>query len=288
MEQIIEIRNLTKSYNGHPVLRDISFSVRKGEMFALLGANGAGKTTTLECIEGLRKADSGEIIIRGSIGVQLQSTSLPPEIKADEAVQLFSKWGGGTLDQAYLERLGMQEFAHKMYKALSTGQKRRLHLIICLLSNPDILFLDEPTAGLDVEGRVSLHTEIRRLKELGKTIILASHDMAEVEALCDHIAILKGGQVVFDGNSSALTQAAADSARIRIRFSADLPQQEFRSVIYRGAEQGELIFEARDIAAALIELSESAKRHGIAVRDVKVEHASLEERFIDILQEGNI
>ena len=155
MDEAIKIKNLKKSYGTHVVLNGLDFCVQQGEIFALLGVNGAGKTTSLECIEGLRKYDSGTIAITGKVGIQLQSSSLPGHIKPLEAVKLFAKWNKASLDRAMRDVLGIHDFARKQYYQLSTGQKRRLHLALALTRNPDILFLDEPTAGLDVEGRLS-------------------------------------------------------------------------------------------------------------------------------------
>ena len=177
MREAIKISKLTKSYGTHVVLNGLEFCVQRGEIFALLGVNGAGKTTSLECIEGLRKYDSGSITINGIMGIQLQSASLPEHMKPLESVRLFAKWNKTPLDKETLDALGINEFAKKQYYQLSTGQKRRLHLALALTRNPDILFLDEPTAGLDVEGRLSLHEQIRQLKAIGKTIILSSHDI---------------------------------------------------------------------------------------------------------------
>ena len=191
MRYAIEVKELKKNYGSHTVLKGINFNVIKGESFALLGINGAGKTTTLECIEGLKKYDSGNIIVNGKMGIQLQSASLPEHIRAMEAVWLFAKWNKVKINDSMLTSLGIAEFGKKQYLELSTGQKRRLHLALALIPDPEIIFLDEPTAGLDVEGRILLHEEIRKLKEQGKTIIMSSHDMAEVESLCDRIAILK-------------------------------------------------------------------------------------------------
>ncbi len=205
MNSAIQVHELKKSYGENQVLKGLNFQIEKGEIFALLGINGAGKTTTLECIENLRKYDSGSITVNGKMGIQLQSSSLPAHIKAMEAVKLFSKWRGATIDSAMLNSLGIKEIEKKEYNKMSTGQKRRLHLALALIGNPDIVFLDEPTAGLDVEGRIAIHEQIRNLKAQGKTIILASHDMAEVESLCDRLAILKSGNIVFYGSPSELT-----------------------------------------------------------------------------------
>lgn len=153
----ISVENLQKSYKGRAVLKGVSFCVERGEIFALLGVNGAGKTTALECIEGLRKYDGGKIRVCGRTGIQLQSSSLPAHIRAVEAVRLFAARNGRRADERMLSALGVDGFAKKQYGGLSEGQKRRLHLALALVRDPDVLFLDEPTAGLDVEGRASLH-----------------------------------------------------------------------------------------------------------------------------------
>ena len=173
MDIALQINNLGKAYGKHQVLENISFTVVKGEIFALLGTNGAGKTTTLECLEGIRRYDTGKILINGKLGVQLQSSSLPADITAKEAIMLFAKWQDLEVTDDYFIYLGIKAFLKKQYHQLSTGQKRRLHLAIALLGHPDIIVLDEPTAGLDVEGRNSIHQEIKRLKTQGKTILLA-------------------------------------------------------------------------------------------------------------------
>ena len=144
MNDAIEVKNLQKSYGNHVVLAGLNFSVRHGEIFALLGTNGAGKTTTLECIEGLRKYDSGSITVNGKMGIQLQSASLPEHIRAMEAIRLFAGWNKVTVDPAMLNRLGINDISQKQYYQMSTGQKRRLHLALAMIRNPDIIFLDEP------------------------------------------------------------------------------------------------------------------------------------------------
>ena len=174
MTDALQVKGLRKSYGKKEVLKGIDLCVRKGNIFALLGVNGAGKTTTLECIEGLRKYDGGSIAINGRMGIQLQSASLPAHIKGMEAVHLFAKWNKAAVDSSMLAALGVNDLASKQYREMSTGQKRRLHLALALISNPDIVFLDEPTAGLDIEGRISLHEYIRTLKAQGKTILLGA------------------------------------------------------------------------------------------------------------------
>ncbi|WP_310602440.1 ABC transporter ATP-binding protein [Anaerosporobacter sp.] len=269
MSYAIQVEGLEKSYNNHTVLNGLNFNVLKGEIFALLGVNGTGKTTTLECIEGLRGYDSGNIVVNGKMGIQLQSASLPEHIRAIEAVQLFAKWNKVKIDSGMLTALGIDAFVKKQYKELSTGQKRRLHLALSLICNPDIVFLDEPTAGLDVEGRISLHEEIRKLRENGKTIIMASHDMAEVESLCDRIAILKDGNIAFIGTAEELTEKIGRCCTIHIK-----------------TEQGVESFESNNINDTMLTQLKDYKRRGIAVLDIKIDRGTLEQHFINIAR-GN-
>lgn len=271
MSYAIQVSKLKKSYNSHTVLNGLSFNVMKGEIFALLGVNGTGKTTTLECIEGLRKYDSGNIVVNGKMGVQLQSASLPEHIKAMEAVRLFAKWNKVEIDRSMLASLGVIELAKKQYADMSTGQKRRLHLALALVSNPEIVFLDEPTAGLDVEGRVFLHQEICKLKERGKTIIMASHDMAEVESLCDRIAILKDGDIAFIGTADELTTKIGKHYTIHIK-----------------TEQTVESFESDNISDTMLTQLEEYKRKGITVLDIKIERGTLEQNFINISRGNSI
>lgn len=265
MDYAIEVNSLKKSYGNNLILKGLDFCVKKGEVFALLGVNGAGKTTTLECIEGLRKYDSGSININGNAGIQLQSGSLPDHIRPMEAIRLFALWSKTTADEAMLDALGIREMKKKQYTQLSTGQKRRLHLALALISRPDIVFLDEPTAGLDVEGRILLHEQIRRLKAEGKTIILASHDMAEVEALCDRIAILNNGHIVFLGTVQELSDTISKSFHIYIK-----------------TQQDEQNLQTDNIAKTLLAILEDYKNKGIEVLDVKIDRGTLEQHFIDI------
>jgi ABC-2 type transport system ATP-binding protein len=286
MGAAIKVENLVKKYGNNTVLHGITFSAMQGEIFALLGANGAGKTTTLECIEGIRSCNSGSINVNGKIGVQLQSSSLPGNITAIEAFKLFGKWNHVRNNLTLLERFGGSEFKNKQYRALSTGQKRRLHLAIALLHDPEIIFLDEPTAGLDVEGRVSLHDEIRKLKADGKTIIMASHDMAEVESLCDRIAILKEGRLAFLGTSNELTGSALGESKILIKAGNPIPVENLINSKPCGIEQNYYSFLTAEISDALLELLTMMKEMDNDVLDLKIERATLEQRFMEIAKEG--
>ena len=265
MNRAIQVRGLKKSYGSGIVLGGLDFEIEKGETFALLGVNGAGKTTALECIEGLRKCDSGTITVNGKMGIQLQSSSLPAHIKPMEAVKLFSKWNNAKIDFSMLNALGMKETTKKQYSQLSTGQKRRLHLVLALIGNPDIIFLDEPTAGLDVPSRVSLHEQIRKLKSQGKTIVLASHDMAEVENLCDRLAILNNGNIAFCGTAAELTERNGEKYFIHIQ-----------------TRQGNSTFKTDNIEDTLISLLNDLKQKEIHILDIKIDRGTLEQHFLEM------
>ncbi|MBD5132139.1 MAG: ABC transporter ATP-binding protein [Clostridiales bacterium] len=267
MDNVIEIKQLYKCYGANQVLNGIDLTVHKGEILGLLGVNGAGKTTTLECIEGLRSYDSGTITINGKIGIQLQSSTLQAHVRPMEAVKLFAKWTKTAPDNEMLNSLGIPELSKKKYADLSTGQKRRLHLALALIGDPDIIFLDEPTAGLDVEGRVSLHEQIRALRSHGKTIILASHDMAEVEYLCDRIAVLKDGCIAFIGTVDEFTANGGNRHIIRIK-TAD------------GQEE----YETENIAETLLKILTDYTKKGIVINSVQTDIISLERHFINVVR----
>ncbi|MBI9014784.1 MAG: ABC transporter ATP-binding protein [Clostridiales bacterium] len=288
MKKVIEISNLSKKYGDLVAIDDISFEVYQGEIFALLGANGAGKTTTLECIEGLRKYDNGQITTDGSIGVQLQSSSLPNNMTVNETFTLHSKWNKREVDILLFNRFGLDKLKSKKYGVMSTGEKRRLHLALALINNPDIIILDEPTAGLDVEGRVSLHDEIRKLKEEGKTIVIASHDMAEVESLCDRIAILKNGSFAFLGTAGELTNNYMKNIDIHIKVSKSMDHSSFVNCEYKCVYQEYLVFQTKKIDEALLELLGYLKESNNEVLDLIIERPSLEDKFIEIARGGNV
>lgn len=265
MGNVIKVNGLKKSYGNHIVLKGISFNIKGGEIFALLGANGAGKTTALECIQGLRKYDSGTIIINGKAGIQLQSSSLPAHIKSMEALQLFARWNKTNVPGYVIDTFGIKEIKNKQYAQLSTGQKRRLHLALALTGSPGIVFLDEPSAGLDAEGRVLLHRQIHKLKEKGKTIVLASHDMAEVEALCDRIAVLNNGNIVFCGTVQELACKTGGKYYIHIT-----------------TEKGIDTYETEDIGGTLFPVLASLNQQGTVISEIKAGKGTLEQNFIEI------
>ncbi len=295
MSFAVSVNQMTKRYGSFKAVDNISFQVNQGEIFGLLGPNGAGKTTALECIEGVKSFDNGTIKLFGEkagsqaihklIGVQLQSSSLPAYITALEAMTLFCKWQQVPVRRDLLETFGFKEPYKQQYNTLSTGQKRRLHLALALAHNPQLLILDEPTAGLDVEGRASLHNELRRLKSEGVTMMIASHDMAEVEALCDNIAILINGQISIIGTPMEITAAGDTHSKIIVKTSKDsllndLQLKHNRLVDISGQYA---ILLATDIMLALTEIMDKLKQANDSITDLRVERPSLEERFLQLV-----
>ncbi|HEX6258995.1 MAG TPA: ABC transporter ATP-binding protein [Candidatus Saccharimonadales bacterium] len=209
MKDILTVQNLRKSYSGNEVVKGISFSVKEGEIFGILGPNGAGKTTTLEMIEALRPIDGGTVIlddievakspkkIKEIIGIQLQSSSFYEKVTLAEQLKMFASFYGIKVDPlALLAEVELTEKAHSYVERLSGGQKQRFSIAAALVNTPRVLFLDEPTTGLDPQSRRHLWDLIRQIKKKGITVILTSHYMEEAQLLCDRLAIMDGGEII--------------------------------------------------------------------------------------------
>lgn len=206
---IIEVRNLVKRYGEHEAVKGISFEVMEGEIFGLLGPNGAGKSTTLEIMETLREKTSGEVFIDGLcldkqnaqikqvIGVQLQTSGFYPGLNLKELIRLFNGLYGEHVDpMELLRRVNLEDRAHTIYKDLSGGQKQRFAVATTLINNPRIIFLDEPSTGLDPQARRNLWDMIKGIRDLGTTVIITTHYMDEAEYLCDRVAIMDLGRII--------------------------------------------------------------------------------------------
>ena len=229
MKPAVQVNSLVKRYGSNTAVDNISFEIHKGEVFGLLGPNGAGKTTTLEIIEGLRLPTSGEVCVEGLspikdakelrkvLGVQLQISALPEAMRVDEAWELVCASHGIKPRYDLREKFGLVVHRKQQYGKLSTGQKRRLQLALAICGDPKVVILDEPTAGVDVEGRAQLHNAIRELGERGVTVVLATHDMAEAESLCDRIAIIIKGRLAALGSPEEVTAKGSYQTRITIR-----------------------------------------------------------------------
>ena len=209
MTAIVSVRDLQKHYGDIHAVRGISFEVLQGEIFGLLGPNGAGKTTTVEILEGLRKADGGQAIVDGidvskepakakeRVGVQLQQSAFPENFTAKETVELFALCYGVTVDaMALLKEVDLADKAGQRQEKLSGGQRQRLSIATALVNKPRVLFLDEPTTGLDPQARRNLWELVRGIRQSGTTVFLTTHYMDEAEVLCDRVAVMDHGQII--------------------------------------------------------------------------------------------
>lgn len=296
-QSIIDVQNFRKTYADFVAVDDISFAVQPGEIFGLLGPNGAGKTTTLECLEGLRQPDSGMLNVAGCdpqkearklrqvIGVQLQAAGMPEAMTPNEAMAFFCAYHHVAPRYDLLDRFGLLKKRKTQFHELSTGQQRRLALALAVAHEPQVIFLDEPTAGLDVASRTELHTVMRELKSKGTTIILATHDMAEAEQLSDRVAILLNGRLATVGTPLEITATGAGLTKVSVHTRDNLllnGANAFPAVEQVLQKENYAIFFSRDIAAtvpALITFVQAAQDELI---DLRVERPSLEERFLEL------
>ena len=222
---IIKVSNLTKTYDGVMAVDNISFGVNEGEIFGLLGPNGAGKTTTLEIIETLRKPTSGNVLLDGidvlkhpwevksRIGVQLQAAGFYPELSLVDLLKMFADLYQVEIKDPVevLKKFSLEEKKKSFWNQLSGGQKQRFSLATTLIHNPKIIFLDEPTTGLDPQARANLWDEIRKIHKEGRTIILTTHYIEEAEELCDEVAIMDKGKIIKSGTPGKLIDELLDS-----------------------------------------------------------------------------
>jgi ABC-2 type transport system ATP-binding protein len=232
---IIEVQNLLKSYGKTLAVDGISFSVQEGEIFGMVGPNGAGKTTTIECIEGLRKPDSGFVrvlgldpqadnhLLRTSTGMQLQQSNLPMHIKVWEALDLYASFYPDPVDwRILLKQLGLEEKRDTAFGKLSGGQKQRLFIALALLPDPQLIFLDELTTGLDPQARHIIWDLVREVHSHGKTVFLTTHFMEEAERLCDRVAIMDHGQIVALDTPNALVHNLSVEDRVSFTLPSKL------------------------------------------------------------------
>ncbi|HEY3412366.1 MAG TPA: ABC transporter ATP-binding protein [Armatimonadota bacterium] len=240
---VASVRDLRKRYKEVEAVRGLSFDLRRGEIFGLLGPNGAGKTTTIEIMEGLRAYDAGSVSVLGldpwrqtqdlkqRIGAALQDTMLPDKIKVGEALSLYAGFYDRRVDlSALMARFDLKAKRNATYETLSGGQKQRLALALTLVNDPDLVFLDEPTAGLDAQVRRDLHEIILQLRADGKTVLLTTHYIEEAERLCDRVAIIAQGELKAIGTPEELRSRASSLARIGVRIVPGVGEDVLRSL----------------------------------------------------------
>jgi ABC-2 type transport system ATP-binding protein len=299
MEIILEIRDLTKKYGDLVAVDNISFSIEKGEIFGLLGPNGAGKTTTVEMIEGLRKPDSGQIKICGIdavrepekikelIGAQLQSTAIYDQVSIKEVIDLFGSYYQSSVPtQELLELVSLTEKKDSYYRTLSGGQKQRVAMALALVNDPAVLFLDEPTTGLDPQARRNVWRIITDLRDRGKTIILTTHYMEEAEQLCKRVGIIdKGSIIALDKPAALIASTGLDST---IEFTSDDLRAEdvFRDLFNFGTsferDDNRFIISSKESSQILKKLTQAADENDIDIENISVRKATLEGVFLKL------
>ena len=294
----VVVRNLEKHYGGVMAATGVSFEIQEGEIFGLLGPNGAGKTTTLECVVGLREPDGGEIRIgdvdarrnprqvRQRFGAALQTTALPGRMTPREALELFgSFYSTRVAPETLLERFALADHADAAFDTLSGGYRQRLALALAFVNAPDLVFLDEPTAGLDTQTRHDLRARIAGMKADGHTVLITTHDLAEAQQLCDRVAILARGRVVATGaprelmarngsasNVSLWTSGPIDAAVLAQVSGVQDVESDGTHVRFRTADA------ARTLAGVLAVLRESS----IDINELHLQKATLEDVFLEL------
>ncbi|MFI6291140.1 ABC transporter ATP-binding protein [Nonomuraea sp. NPDC050790] len=296
MPPVIEVRNLHKRYGTNVAVDDVSLTVEEGEILGILGPNGAGKTTTVECVEGLRTPDRGEITVCGldprrdraeltrRLGVQLQAGQLPERLQVAEALELYSSFYPRPADwRALMHGLGLAGKARTRYGKLSGGQKQRLSIALALIGSPKVAILDELTTGLDPQARRDTWELIEGVRSRGVTIVLVTHFMEEAERLCDRVALIDAGRVVTVDTPSGLAARAGIGQRIQFRPSRPLDERLLAGLpeVSGVSRKGELVI-VSGTDNALNAVTAVLARNQIVAERLRVEQASLEDAFVKL------
>jgi len=303
MSTMISVKDLNKTYGETKAVNGISFQVEEGEIFGMVGPNGAGKTTAIECVEGLRKADSGKIRVldldpirqerqlRPQLGIQLQQAFLPDNIKVWEALDMYKSFYDRTVDwEDLLDELGLAEKRNTSFQKLSGGQKQRLFIALALLNDPKLVFLDELTTGLDPHARHTIWDLVRDVQRRGKTVFLTTHFMEEAENLCNRVAIMDRGKIVALDTPANLVRDLQISERVIFRVQGawspevledldgikKVESQGDKLVVYGSANGSQ--FSASIVTGVVNTLSEA----GVQFSDLRTEHPDLEDVFLTL------
>jgi ABC-2 type transport system ATP-binding protein len=300
MNSIVQVEGLRKVYGATVAIEDVSFEVREGEIFGMVGPNGAGKTTTIECLEGLRKPDQGMVrvlgvdpqregqLLRERTGMQLQQSNLPDRMKVWEALDLYSSFYPKTADwKELLAQLGLEEKRNAPFAKLSGGQKQRLFIALALLPDPQLVFLDELTTGLDPQARHVIWDLVRDVRSKGKTVLLTTHFMEEAERLCDRVAILDHGRIVALDTPAALIRGLGVEERVVFNLDGILPAG------FEKALSGETRLEVQGAQVTVhgkngrkvplvSEVVGLLSAQGVQFRNLRTEQPSLEDVFLNL------
>jgi ABC-2 type transport system ATP-binding protein len=294
----VVVQDLRKQYGGVAAVEGVSFDVEAGEIFGLIGPNGAGKTTTVECLLGLRRPDGGAVAICGidaiahphavkeKVGAALQSTALQDKITPREALALFGGFYARRADpQGLIERFGIVEKADAPFDTLSGGQRQRLALALAFVNDPAVVFLDEPTTGLDPQARRELHGDILRMKADGHTVLLTTHYLEEAEQLCDRIAIIHRGRVIAAGSPGELMARSAAAQSVTLRTARPVPREwleRLPAIEGLDGNDNNWAFHSTDVGRTLGGLVALLDRERVEISELHVQKASLEDVFLEL------
>jgi ABC-2 type transport system ATP-binding protein len=294
----VVVQDLHKSYGDVQAARGVTFAIHDGEIFGLLGPNGSGKTTTLECIIGLREPDAGSIEVCGidarlrpqdvkqKIGAALQTTSLQDKITPREALTLFgSFYRNRAAAGEMLERFALASKADVPFDTLSGGQRQRLALALAFVNKPELVFLDEPTTGLDAQSRRELHAEVVRMKHGGHTVLLTTHYIEEAEQLCDRIAVIDKGQIIATGAPHELVARSTATQSVSLTTVPALDSSDLAQV--PGVEDlvcdaNRVRFKTGTVSRTIAALMSLVETRGVVIADLQVRKATLEDVFIEL------
>ncbi len=295
---VIQVQDLRKYYGDTRAVDGVNFTVGSGEVFGMLGPNGAGKTTTVECIEGLREPDSGFIEVLGMrqgpdrlkikahIGVQLQTTGLYPKLSVRELLNLFASFYDNPLPvPGLIDLIGLKDKERTRSKDLSGGQRQRLSLALALVGDPAVIFLDEPTTGLDPQARRAVWDVIRDLRSQGKTVVLTTHYLEEAEQLCDRVAVIDHGQIIELDRPSALIARYFEESAIEFTSSAAWPMEQLNqlsAVKNSLREDGHVVVYSSDVPRTLAGLFVLSSSLGLSLEEITVRSATLEDVFLKL------
>ena len=297
MPPVVTVSNLRKTYGSLVAVDDVSFTVEEGEIFGLLGPNGAGKTTTMECVEGVREPDAGDIRVLGRdpgaratdlqnrIGVQLQEAQLQKRIKVWEAVDLWTTLFPTTVDgEALLDELGLAEKRNAKFMNLSGGQKQRLFIALALINDPEVVFLDELTTGLDPQARRKIWAMVQEIRERGKTVFLTTHLMEEAERLCDRVAVIEHGRLIEMGTAGELVARHCPERTVHFSSEGEVSDEVFAAIPGISAVESEggrfrLVGLGTDFISSVIQC---IAEHRIRVTDFRAETPTLEDVFLQL------
>ena len=292
---VVTVRNLAKHYPGVKAADGVSFEIRQGEIFGMVGPNGAGKTTTIECVEGLRQPDGGSIQVLGlhplrdryqlreRIGVQFQSTALPHRLKVWEALDLFAAFYPRPVDwEPLLEQMGLAEKRNAPFAKLSGGQKQRVFIALALISDPELVFLDELTTGLDPQARRAMWDMVRDIRGRGKTVFLTTHFMEEAERLCDRVAIMDHGKIIALDTPQNLIDSLDAENRVVFETDGDLDEDTLRAVpgVVRVERSGERVVVHGQQDGLVSGVVNALEAGGIRFENLRTEQPALEDLFL--------